>query len=231
MAINNFLPTPDNGFTSAGEYTTTATNNHMGPGFASLKISSKQPVMRDRTNAGLLITRAKAYQKWEIGITYNSLTKAEFLAVHSFVMERQQTLEPFFVSLPQFSGNSRVVQADANAGNKQLLIADDSGIEIGDMFYVQDPNNVTHEKAYQIVRVERQGAVSSSTTNTAGSPGASQCRISFSPGLQKDVESGASTYVNFDARVKVILTSTDINYTLDKNGLYKFSLKLEEACY
>lgn len=231
MAINNFLPTPDNGFTSAGEYTTTSSNNYMGPGFASLKINSKQPTMKDRTNAGLLIRRSKAYQKWEISISYNSLSKAEFLAVHSFIMERQQTLEPFFVNLPQFTGASVAIQADADAGNRQLLIADNSGIEVGDMFYVQDPNKVTHQKAYQVVRVERQNATSSSTTNTAGSPGSNQCRITFAPGLQKDVESGASTLANFNGRVKVITTSNDVQYTLDKNGLYKFSLKLEEACY
>ncbi len=230
MAVNKYLPTPDNGFSDAGSYVGSSSADYNGPGFASLKITSNQPVMNNRTNGGLLVRRVKAYQKWELGIQYNSLSKEEFLAVHSFILERQQTLEPFFVELPQFSGNSKDIQEDASAGERQLLISNDSGIKVGDMFTINDPNKVTHKKAYQVVRVERNGATGDYTNNTATSPAAGRCRLTFSPALQKDVESTNSS-VNFNAKVQAIPSADTIQYTIDKNGLYKFSLKLEEACY
>jgi hypothetical protein len=230
MAVNKYLPTPDNGFSDAGSYVGTSSADYNGPGFASLKITSKQPVMNNRTNGGLLVRRVKAYQKWELGIQYNSLSKEEFLAVHSFVLERQQTLEPFFVELPQFSGNSKDIQEDASAGERQLLINNDDGIKVGDMFTVNDPSKITHKKAYQVVRVERNGATGDYTNNTATSPAAGKCRLTFSPALQKDVESTNSS-VNFNVKIQAIPSADTIQYTLDKNGLYKFSLKLEEACY
>lgn len=230
MAVNTYLPTPDNGFSDAGSYVGSSSADYNGPGFASLKITSKQPVMNNRTNGGLLVRRVKAYQKWEIGIQYNSLSKEEFLAVHSFILERQQTLQPFWVELPQFSGNSRDIQEDSSAGERQLLINDDAGINVGDMFTVNDPSKVTHRKAYQVVRVERNGATGDYTNNTATSPASGKCRLTFSPALQKDVESTNSS-VNFNAKVQTIPSADTIQYTIDKNGLYKFSLKLEEACY
>ena len=77
MAVNKYLPTPDNGFSDAGSYVGSSSAAYNGPGFASLKITSKQPVMNDRTNGGLLVRRVKAYQKWELGIQYNSLSKED----------------------------------------------------------------------------------------------------------------------------------------------------------
>jgi len=232
MAVNKYLPTPNNGFSDAGSYVGSSSAAYNGAGFASLKIASKQPVMNNRTNGGLLIRRIKAYHKWDISVQYNSLSKEEFNAVHSFILERQQTLEPFFIELPQFSGNSKSILESSSAGERQLLISDDSNIKVGDMFSISDPNKVTHRKAYQVVRVERNGSTGDYTNNTATSPAAGRCRLTISPALQKDFTYGGTTgLANFNAKVFVIPSTDTIQYTIDKNGLYKFSLKLEEACY
>ena len=65
MAIQNILPDPNNKILRSGEESGSGV---AGPGFASVNLTSNQPIMRDRTNAGRLISRRTAYHKWAIDI-------------------------------------------------------------------------------------------------------------------------------------------------------------------
>lgn len=234
MAINNILPDPDNGRTAAGEYD--AAGNR-GPGFASVVVTSEQPVMQDRTNGGQLVRRFNAYQKWKIDITYNPMTREEFDPVYAFLLERQYSLEPFFVKLPQFSGTDEEILEDASAGEQQLLIdKPTNAFKPGDLFYVIDPDKEDHTKAYKITHYETYGALSSrpSSEETASDPDSDddQARITFIPGLQESITAGSTKKAAFSVpQIQVIAPNNAISYTIDKHGLYKFSLKLEEACY
>ncbi len=232
MARATVLPDPDFGITDDGNFSSTAADK--GPGFASVKVESSLPVMRDRTNSGQLIQRFQSYQKFIINITYNPMTKAEFSPVYAFLLDRQTTMEPFFVRLPQHDGNTTEIHEAAAAGSRQLRIAKNDNIKPGDLFYIKDPNDATHEKSYKVVRHEQQNDVyDDDTHNTAANPTATRDRITIVPPLQKAVAiTGGNTFAEFaDPIVKVIQPTNSFSYSLNRNGLYTFNLKLEEACF
>tara|TARA_B100001093_G_C26599132_1_gene915078 strand:- start:110 stop:748 length:639 start_codon:yes stop_codon:yes gene_type:complete len=210
MAVQNTLPDPNNQITDAGESGSGST----GPGFKSVQLSSIQPILRDRTNSGRIVSRAHAYHKWDISITYNPLTKEEFDPVYNFLLHKRGTLKPFFVSLPQYRAQgptSRTVASNAVAGATSLTSAGSGGTAIkpGMLFTITDSSDSSHTKAYIITQVN----------GTA---------LTISPGLAKAVTGGAT--LDFaDPKIKVVQTSDTRQYSLDVNNLYTFSLKLEEA--
>jgi hypothetical protein len=207
MAIQNILPDPNNLINTAGLDSGTAS-----PGFASVKLSSNQPIMRDRTRSGRLVSRAVSYHLWNIDISYNPMTKSQFNPIYGFLLEKQGSLKPFFVELPQYRGQgvSSKTASSGLAGSTTLTVNNITDIEAGMMFNINDNTDSTHTKAYVITRA-------SSTT------------ITFTPGLQNAVTSGAA--VNFtNPKIRVIQSGDVQEYSLNTNNLYSFSLKLEEAC-
>lgn len=210
MPIQNILPDPNNVISTAGvDISGTA-----GPGFASVKLSSDQPIMRDRTRSGRLVSRAVSYHQWNIDISYNPMTKAQFNPIYGFLLEKQGSLKPFFVELPQYRGQavSSKIASSGVAGSNTLTLDNITDIEVGMMFIINDSADSTHTKAYIITRA-------SSTPD----------QITFTPGLQKAVNNGAT--VNFtNPKIRVIQSGDVQEYSLNTNNLYSFSLKLEEAC-
>jgi len=207
MAIQNILPDPYHLITPAGDAGSGAT----GPGFASVKLSSNQPIMRDRTNSGRLVSRVSAYHKWDISIGYNPMTKAEFDPIYTFLLHKQGTLKPFFVSLPQYRDQGitdRTVTASAVAGSTTVACTTTS-IIVGALLRINDPSDSSHTKTYMVNRV-----------------GASS--ITITPGLAKAISSSA--VLDFtDPTIKVIQTADVQEYSLNTENLYSFSLKLEEV--
>ena len=59
-------------------------------------------------------------------------------------------------------------------------------------------------------------------------PGSSQVRIHFTPGLSKLIGSG-DDFIFHNPLVRVVSVSDSLQYSLDNNNLYSFSLNLEEA--
>jgi len=210
MAIQNTLPDPNNRINDAGN----DSSGTYGPGFASVKLAAVQPIMRDRTNSGRVITRSHVYHKWDISITYNPLTKEDFDPIYNFLLHKRGTLTSFFVSLPQYrlqGPTSRTVASNATAGATALTSSGTAGTDIkpGMLFTIADSQNSAHTKAYMVTQVD----------GTA---------LTISPGLAKAVTGGAA--LNFaDPKIKVIQTSDTREYTLNTNNLYSFSLKLEEV--
>ena len=96
--FQNILPDPNNTIGSAGQ----SVGGGTGPGFASVKLSSENKVAKSQTNSGRLIARAIAYHSWKVNISYNPLTRTEFEPVYSFLLHRRGSINPFFVSLPQY---------------------------------------------------------------------------------------------------------------------------------
>jgi hypothetical protein len=233
MAVQNILPDPNNVISPAGDNG----GGSNGPGFASVKLSSEQPIMRDRTNGGTLVSRAFRYHTWDIQISYNPLTKTEFDPVYSFLLEKRGSLKPFYVSLPQYRGNSldTTTTAAASAGQNQLTLTGyatlASNAKVGDLFHIVDSNDSTHTKAYKVVRVETAADKHDDTTyDISPDPTGDQRRITFNPPLKKAVSSGAAVKLNIP--LIYVIQSGDIQeYSLGVNSLYSFSLKLEEACY
>jgi len=233
MAFSSFanrLPDPAFKITEAGE---NRNSGLAGPGFASVKFSSEQPISVSRTNSGRVITRAIVSHKWKINITYNPMTRDEFEPVYNFLLEKRGRLKPFFVKLPQHSprtttSGTYTIQGPVTAGTSSLLTTVGSlsgGLRPGDMININDSQNSNHTKAYQIVRVN-------DSTNKLSSDSdlnlAAERRLFIVPPLARDVTN--SSTVTYDTPlIRVILTSDVQAYDLGTNNLYKFSLSLEEA--
>lgn len=212
MAIQNILPDPNNKILRSGEESGSGV---AGPGFASVNLTSNQPIMRDRTNAGRLISRRTAYHKWAIDITYNPMTKDELNPVFNFLLEKQGSLTPFFVSLPQYRNQTttdKTVNGAKSAGAYTLTLDSfsDGAVIPGEMFTVTDADSL-HTKAYLVTRAD-------ASTNI----------ITFTPALARDVADDA--VLDFtNPLVKVIAIGDQQKYALNTENLYTFSLKLEEV--
>lgn len=238
MAFTNILPTPDYKINEAG---VADSNGTAGAGFSAVKLSSSFTTMTDRTNSGRFIARSTAYQQWSIDISYNPMTLAEFRPVYAFIMQRKGGLSPFFVDLPQYStpsdaswvtflgSNDMQTTAQTNAASNTLEI-DSAGTaydytlhgapNVGEIFSISDPSNTNAYKVYMITRVENE-----ETYETAVS--ANTIRLHISPPLEKTISSGAT--INFlNPKFRVVAADMQ-EYSLNTDGLYSFSLKLEEA--
>ncbi len=93
----------------------------------------------------------------------------------------------------------------------------------GDLFTITDTSSIGHLKAYQIVQTQ------TNTTYDGTQPGTTQRKIEFIPPLTKDVDASAST-INFQQPLIRVIMNKDIQeYALNTEGLYSFSLTLDEA--
>ncbi len=244
MAFTNTLPDPNNPITPAGA--STGTGPVDGPGYSSVSLKSVLPSMTTRTNSGKAIVRNIAGHKWDISLSYNPLTRAEFEPLHAFLLQKKGATSHFFVSLPQYLApqdsafNTFVTSynfaptADVAAGADRFDITnsnytyttgdiDQGQALVGDIFSITDTNDTNHKKVYMITRVE------TNTDQSTGAVATTNLRIHFTPPLQKSVKSTTSTIKFKDVQFRVINKNNDIGYSLDVNNLYKLSLSLEEA--
>ena len=97
----NVLPDPNIYIADAGESSSSNTGATTGPGFASVKFSSKAPTQVSKTNSNRVVTRRIAGQVWDINITYNPMTRDEFEPLYNFLLYHRR-LNPFKVRLPQY---------------------------------------------------------------------------------------------------------------------------------
>jgi len=112
IAYQTILPDPNNPIGSAGQNTGTD-----GPGYRSVQLTSNSKIMKTRTNSGRVVARAVSGQHWELAISYNPLTRAEFEPIYNFLLNQRGGLKPFFVSLPQYRvPQNAVFAAYAEAG-------------------------------------------------------------------------------------------------------------------
>lgn len=235
--FQNVLPDPNNTLGNAGQVAGSA-----GPGYASVSVTSEQPMLRDRTNSGRILARSVAGHKWKIKISYNPMTRADFEPVYTFLLQRRGPLNPFFVSLPQYrvprdstfatyaaSTNLEAISG-VNAGATSALIGRSGYSNTtnktplpGDLFTLNATNS-NHKKAYMVTRVETTADYQASATQ----PSSTQVRIHFTPGLSKAIVTG-DDFVFHNPLVKVIMTGDVQEYSLNTNNLYSFSLNLEEV--
>jgi len=212
MAVQNTLPDPNIRINDAGQ----DTSGSYGPGFSSVTVTSQQPVVMNRSNSGLAFRSINKYQKFMVDIKYNSLTKAEFDIVYPFLLQRQASLEAFFVELPQYgntSAGTKEVSSTAEAGAVSIALNNVTNINVGDMFFVTDPNDDTHVKTYKVTKI-------SSTT------------LQITPPLQRKIDTtkAGTEQVSFGTpRMRVVVPGSDIQYSINAQGLYTFSVKLEET--
>jgi hypothetical protein len=214
MAIQNTLPDPNNRINDAGG----DSSGSYGPGFSAVTVTSQQPIVMNRSNSGLTFKSINKYQKFMVDIKYNKLTKAEFNIVYAFLLQRQASLESFFVELPQYGNTSAgsktiTVTSTVDAGSVELTLNNVTSLAVADMFHITDPQDDTHVKTYKITKI------SGST-------------VTITPPLQRKLDSTLSgtRQANFGTpKMRVCVPGSDIQYSVDAKGLYSFSVKLEET--
>ena len=238
-AFQNVLPDPNNTIGRAGQAAGNA-----GPGFATVKFTSEQPLLRDRTNSGRILARSIVAHRWKINITYNPMTRDEFEPVYSFLLHRRGAMSPFFVSLPQYrtprnttfasyaASNNLEAAGAVAAGTTQALIGKsgytnntNSSPFPGDLFTINGTNS-NHLKAYMVTRTEITG--SGNYISSLAQPSTNQVRIHFTPGLSKAIGTG-DDFVFHNPLIKVVLAQDIQEYSLNTDGLYQYSLQLEEV--
>lgn len=226
MAVQNILPDPVNTINEAGE---DLSGGVAGPGYKTVKFSSVQEVLTDRSRSGITYRRINQYHQWKIDITYNKLTKAQFNTVYPFLLQRQSFQEAFFVNLPQYqypgAPRSTINYAAASilqpAGQHYFQTGASgtlANLNKGDMFTISDPTDATHLKAYKITAID-----------------AANYQLFITPTLQRKVDrtnANGSPVINWDPnnpKIRVFAVGSTVDYSLDSSGLYSFSVKLEEA--
>jgi hypothetical protein len=220
MAVQNILPDPVNTIDEAGQ---DLSGGVAGPGYKTVKLSSVQEVLTDRSRSGITYRRINQYHQWKIDITYNKLTKTQFDTVYPFLLQRQSFQEAFFVNLPQYQVSrtltSTLVSAISQpAGQQYLSIVNSANIEKGDLLTISDPTDATHKKAYKVTAID-----------------SSNHYLYLTPTLQRKVDRtsvNGSPSIAFNIttpKIRVIAVGSTVDYSLDSSGLYSFSVKLEET--
>lgn len=211
MTIQTILPDSNNPINLLGDNIL----GTYGPGFSAVQLTSEQPTVTNRSNSGIAFRSLNRYHSWSINISYNPMQKALFLPLYNFLLEKQATLEPFYVQLPQYgntAAGSKLIATDASAGTNELQLSSFSNVSPGDLFYVSNAGDDTHVKAYKVTRLGDAN------------------NIFISPVLQRTIEASDSAYAVFGTPlVRVILAGDSLQYDLNSDNLYSLSLKLEEA--
>ena len=228
--FSDLLPDPVNKINNAGAVDATGS---AGPGFAKIKFTSDNTTQVSRTISGRGVTASPSYHSWSFDISYNPMTRDEFDPIGTFLDSRRGRLNPFYVILPQhaapkvaaFASNTITAAANTQAGSPTILIAGVNSGEPspGDFFTIMDSTDVNHKKAYKVLRVETASTYQVGTTP----PGATQRRIWTQPPISRTVTSGA--ILNFvNPKFRVIQKGDTLEYDLDTDNLYQFSLSVEE---
>ena len=222
----NTLPDPSNPISAGGG---PDLSGAPGPGYKAVSLTSNAPIIRDVANSGRVVTRAVVYHKWQIKLSYNPLTQAEFETVNAFLMEKQASLKPFLVSLPQYthSGaeNPLVITQGSSVGQTSFLCSATVNGTIpkpGMLGVCNTASDSTHTKAYMITRVETvQDHLQADSLSTG-------YRVTISPPLQKAI-SNNDTFNYGSPLLQVQESKGTRSFNLNSDGLYSLSLTLEEV--
>lgn len=236
--FSDLLPDPINKINNAGA---ADASGNAGPGFAKIKFTSDNTTQVSRTISGRGVTASPSYHSWSFDISYNPMTRDEFDPIGTFLDGRRGRLNPFFVILPQHAAPKNttfaayatanlngITAATTAAGSPTIMLNGFTAISgspsPGDFFTITDSSDVNHKKAYKVLRVEDNGTYQLGTTAPALN---TQRRVWTQPPISRAVTSGA--IINFiNPRFRVIQKGDTLEYDLDTDNLYQFSLSLEE---
>ena len=248
--FSDLLPDPNFGINSAGasfsnssSYSSTSTkvtDGVAGPGFAKVRFTSANTTQVSRTISGRGVTASPSYHNWSFDISYNQMTRDEFDPVSNFLESRRGRLNPFYVILPQYSApkdstfasyavsNAITVQTGVFAGSPTLMLAGFSAVSgspsVGDFFTITDSSDSNHKKVYKVIRVEDYNTYQTGSTRPAQNTAR---RVWTQPPITRDVPAGS--VINFiNPQFRVIQKGDTMEYELDTDNLYQFSLSLEE---
>jgi len=216
--FSTILPDPSNNWGDAGEEN--ATTGLVGPGFSAIKESSSSPIMTGKFSSQKRDKTSAYFHKWVFSISYNSLLRDQMDAIFTFLLHKNETLEPFFVSIPKYSGQittDKIADVTTDEGKSTILITS-TGASVGEVFKIQGKT-----KMYKIVRVETSSNYSTSLPAVAGG----KERLHITPPAQEDII--ATDTLIFTSPLFRVQQTGKISNSLKSTNLYSFSLSLEEV--
>jgi hypothetical protein len=228
MAFLDTLPDPNFKMNLAGIDDASGITS---PGFMEVKLTSAQNIMRTNVNSKRYENDDTAYHTWKVRIDYNELTCEEFHPVYSFLMLKKATMEPFYVSLPQYR-NQNLEQKETQDWSDPSPINYQVGYDRIEVLNMSTNPTVTtagamfrtdvSDKLYMVTRVE------TSSENVYALTSINDERIWFTPGLATEIPPG--TVLSFDnIRMRAIQTMDVLEYDLGADGLFNFSVEFEEV--
>lgn len=215
--FSNILPDPANLIGLAGQVDAGGT---AGPGYSDMTLRSMEPIMTTIDNSGRIQASSVYYHRWELDVEYNDLISTDFHIIYSFLLGRQNSLEPFLVPLPQYAiqGISNVTSVSAETKGTEKILITGTGIISGAIF-----TTTGETKIYMVTRVETNSEYFTPETQ----PTSGQERIHFTPALQKDISSSAD--IIFSNPQLYVTQIEEIKYMVNKDNLYSFGLKVGEV--
>jgi len=242
-SFSDLLPDPNNKINSAGASDSSGT---AGPGFAKIKFASNNQTQVSRTISGRGVTASPSYHNWAFDISYNPMTRDDFDVIGAFLESRRGRLNPFYVILPQhripkdstfytFIGEpqvktintvSAVAAGTSKIDIKAINISTSASTAIlgtpslGDFFTINDTTDTNHKKAYKVIRIETPTTYQAAVTT-------GRLRIHTHPPIARNIAAGAEL-VFINPKFRVIQKGDTLEYDLDTDNLYQFSLSLEE---
>jgi len=206
MPVQNTLPDPYHNIDLMGNV-----GGSYGPGFSDVTLKSSMPIMQAKLNSRVLDSKNAYHHKWEISISYNSLTRAEFNIVYAFLAWKKITMEPFYIAVPPYFSQTgtgiNTIYGEVK-GVEKLTVSNMGAISIDDIFTL-------NEKAYKVTRKSAADQYGVGTIN-------------ISPNLQADALIN-SNLIFLNPVFKVKQMNDSLDYTINDQGLYSFSLTIEEA--
>lgn len=233
-AFSNILPDPANPITDAGDTSAAGTP---GPGFSALGMKSITDSQMSRTNSGRGVGRDTGKQYYEFTISYNPMFRDQFDPINTFLEGRNPRKDAFYVILPQlakpkdatYNGlTTTVIPKAYDPGESVITVKNTAGVIVGklrpgDVFNINDTDDYNHQKIYKVSAVETTAYYQEGTAAV----GLDELRLHISPPLQREVSANAKL-VLVNPKFRVVSTSDVSEYQLSTDGLYSFSLNVEE---
>jgi hypothetical protein len=146
-------------------------------------------------------------------VTSSTLSSVTFASTTTGTMTVAGTITPVITANQTTAGSTTIMINNVFTGEPSP----------GDFINIVDPSDTNHVKSYKITRVETNSDYRSGTTQ----PTTTQRRIHVMPPLAKSVSSGS--VVRFiDPRFRVIQKGDTLEYDLNTDNLYQFSVSVEE---
>ncbi len=129
------------------------------PEATSVTLTSVQPNLMSETRSGRRQVRSIGSQRWALTLSYNPMTRAEFMPIYAFVLSQKGQYDTFTIAPPVISSSSGnptgtvTTNGSSSAGAASVTLAGLSGsLKAGDLIKFAN-----HTKVYMLT-ADRSGA-------------------------------------------------------------------------
>jgi len=194
-------------------------------GFTALDLQSNTKSRLTESVSGRTQRIKSGAQYWSFKLKSPPLSRSDFNAIFSFIIQQDGQVEAFSVTPPVISSTTgtasgTVTVADVNtadplmstsAGSVSVGVSGGTGtLKKGDMIKFSN-----HDKVYML-------------TADVDLDGSTVDQVSFYPPLVESVVGGTTTITYNSVPFKVFLEKDEVGYTLQTDGLYRYEIRVRE---